>query len=297
MLVALACLPITILTGFGLLPSLLLAVLASPAVIAYSIDGRSIDFTLQFQDYVVTYTSTALIAVYFAVVVLTIVHVRLETYFETKPWRDRAAGREGEDKRTLASSRTCPFSGSLVNRLCPSCGCSVNKTAFKVPRKWLLELFGQQEALLWKAAKRSIEAEQNALVPSKGREELDTLLGFTGNACTLTVASSCVGCHTWQMCFNVGRRLSLSLALASLFFAYFPWAFSSSLQVVGKTGIVLKVISGVLAQVLAAAALALETKLVATAITFLAEYSWIPRPRAVENMPLLLKKWLKIYSS
>lgn len=296
MLIALACLPLTVLTGFGLLPSVALAILSSPAIIVYSVHKGPIDHTLQLQDHVLTYTSTALVAIYFAVVALTILHVRLETYFDTTTWRDRVAAGKGDDRTATASSRTCPFSGTLVNRLCPSCGCLVNKEAFKVPRRWLLEFLGQQEALLWKAAKAAVEDDRSALVPEKGREELDTLLGFTGNSCTLTVASSCVGCHTWQLCFNVGRRLSLSLALASLFFAYLPWAFLSFFEVVGDAGIVLKVMSGVFAQVLAAAALALETKLVAAAISFLAEYSWMPKPKAVENMSSIVKKVLKVYS-
>jgi len=193
-------------------------------------------------------------------------------------------------------SRTCPFTGSLVNRSCPSCGCSVNKKAWREPRKFLLEFLGQQEPLLWKEAKRAIEEDRNALIPDQGREELDTLLGFTGNACTLTVASSCVGCHTWQLCFNVGRRLTLTLALASMFFAYFPWAFSSFLVVAGTAGLVFKVMAGVLAQTLAAAALVLEVKLMAGAISFMAEHSWMPRPKAVDSMPGAVSSALRYFS-
>ena len=295
MIIALACLPLTVLTGFGFLPTVALVILTSPAIIVYWIHKGPFDHTLQFEDYVLAYTSTALVAIYFAIVAFTILHVRLETYFDTTPWRDRAAAGKGNDKTASASSRTCPFSGTLVNRLCPSCGASVNKKAFKVPQRWLLEFLGQQEALLWKAAKAAIDGDGQDHSLEKGREELDTLLGFSGNPCTLSVASSCVGCHTWQLCFNVGRRLSLSLALVSLFFAYLPWAFESFFEVVGGAGIVFKIMSGVLAQVLAAAALALETKLVAAAISFLAEYSWMPKPKMVASMPSILKKGLKLY--
>lgn len=296
MLISLACLPLTYLTGFGLLPALAAAILSSPAVVVYSIHKGPFYPTLQFEERVLTYTSTALVAIYFMIVALTILHVRLETYFDTTPWRDDwAVDGKGNDKTTTGSSRTCPFSGTIVNRRCPSCGCSVNKKAFKVPRRWLLEFLGQQEVLLWKAAKAAVEVDDELLALDERREELDTLLGFTGNACTLSVASSCVGCHTWQLCFNVGRRLSLSLALASLFFAFLPWAFGSFFEVVGVVGIVFKVMSGVLAQVLAAAALALETKLMARAISFLQEYSWMPKPNAMGAMPSLLKKGLKLY--
>ena len=61
-----------------------------------------------------------------------------------------------------------------------------------------------------------------------------------------------------------------------MFFAYFPWAFSSFLVVAGTAGLVFKVMAGVLAQTLAAAALVLEVKLMAGAISFLAEHSWMP---------------------
>ena len=286
MFITIACLPLTIITAFGPAAALVFVLLASPAFIVYAVEGGSrLDYSLQVQDYVLTYCSTALVAIYFLIVGCSVLAVRLETFFEARPWRE-----------VTSKSRACPFSGSLANRSCPGCGCSVNKTAWKVPKRFLLEFLGQQEALLWKDAKRAIEADRHALIPEQGREDLDTLLGFTGNACTLAVASSCVGCHTWQKCFNVGRRLTLTLALASMFFAYLPWAFSSSLEIIGTTGLVAKVMAGVLAQTLAAAALALETKLMATALSFLAEYAWMPKPKTVKRMPAAVKSALKFYS-
>lgn len=43
-------------------------------------------------------------------------------------------------------------------------------------------------------------------------------------------AACCVGCATWQRCFNLLPRMSLSLAMTSLFFVFVPWAFASFLS-------------------------------------------------------------------
>jgi len=82
MFIALACLPLTVLTGFGWLPALALVLASSPAAVVYAIHGDSIDFSLQVQDYVLTYTSTALVVIYFLLVGCSVLYVRLETYFD-----------------------------------------------------------------------------------------------------------------------------------------------------------------------------------------------------------------------
>jgi hypothetical protein len=299
MLFTLLCLPLTIVTGLGALSWLGLLTLASPAIIAYTTKPGAINHDLQVQDYILTFTSCALVAIYFTIEVSLIIVTRFETYFDTLPWaeRDRFDNKPTavRDKSIQESSgqRFCPFTGSVVNRLCPSCGSLVNKKAFKEPKyPFLLELFGQQEVLLWKSAKKAIADPHD---PDEAREKLDTLLKFTGNASTLTLASCCAGCHTWQMTFNVGRRLALTLALSSIFFAFFTWAFYPVLELIGAFGLVLKVMCGVLAQTLAAATVVLQTKLIAAAVVFLAdnvERDWCPKD--IGKIPSAAIRLLKV---
>lgn len=163
-----------------------------------------------------------------------------------------------------------------MNRRCPSCGCHVNKDAFKTDDA-LLELGGQHEILLWKTAKSILRIRNVAL----GREKLDDIVSFTGNMATLSTSSCCIGCATWQKCFNMGRRLTMMYALTALFFAYLPWAFTTFFQTIGTTGIVLKIVCSILAELFAASALLLEVKNMAKAATFLSEHTSLPRPACI----------------
>lgn len=266
MFIPLACFPFTIPLVCGPMPGIVLILLLSPMIALYASHGNVASIENNAYDNALVYIATGIVALYFVILGLTVIYYRLETYFDMTPW---ASG----ERET-----TCPFTDSMVNRRCPCCGCYVNKEAFKQPEStFLLNFAGQQEALLWKKAKQSIDAIDH----TQGRKELDSVLDFTGNICTLSISSCCVGCHTWQLCFNIGRRLTLIYALSSLFFAYFPSAFSSFLETIGTVGIVIKVASGVLAHVLAASALVLELQSLARAVTFLMQNPKLPRPKMI----------------
>ena len=130
--------------------------------------------------------------------------------------------------------------------------------------------------LRWDKAKAAVKQENEAM----GRMQLDQALNFVGNITTLSVSSCCIGCAVWQKCFNLGKRLTLSLALSSLFFTYFSWAFESFLAEIGTTGIVLKIASGTLAVLLASMSLLLEIKINLRAFAFLVQYKRdIPVPQ------------------
>lgn len=286
MLVPLACLPLTIPLACGLVPGIVLLFLLSPMIALYSTNDALNSYEIGSHDYALIYISTALVALYFGILGFTVIYFRLETYFDLTPWA----------ARSVTENQLCPFTNNRVNRRCPSCGCRVHKSAFKHSNNGLLLNFlGQQEALLWKRAKQCVKEAD----PVRGRQELDSYLEFTGNICSVSISSCCIGCHTWQLCFNIGRRLTLIYALASLFFAYFAWAFGMFLETIGTLGIVIKVASGVLANLLAASALVLELKSLSRASLFLIENPSLPRPKMFENQgkDSLLAKVLQIYST
>ena len=286
MLYILACFPIIIPYVCGLVPGILVAVLTSPVIVLYGIYGRSITPEMQSFDFAVCYTSTGLVALYFALICWSIFYIRYETYFDTLPWRTN---------RDAMDQRKCPYTGLAVNRRCPSCDCQVNKNAFEHQKNtFLLEFGGMQEALLWTKAKACIKSTDI----DQGRQNLDTVLGFTGNATTLTVASCCIGCSTWQTVFNVGRRMTMTYALASLFFAYTPLAFTAFIETVGTAGLVLKTISLILSQIFAASAFALELKGFSKAALFLIRNPLLPRPEHLKHttQQTLMGKLLHAYS-
>ncbi|WPT14138.1 hypothetical protein PSENEW3_00000269 [Picochlorum sp. SENEW3] len=274
MIVTLALFPLSIPLISGPVTGALILLLMSPAVILYSIHGNSVQHTIQIQDYVLTSVSSACVALYFLLVGSTILVTRLETYFDTFPWL------------TLweKSTKKCPFTGSPVNRRCPSCGCHVSKDAFKTDDT-LLELGGQHEILLWKSAK-SILCIRNV---DLGREKLDDIVSFTGNMATVSTASCCIGCSTWQKCFNLGRRLTMMYALAALFFAFLPWAFTTFSEIIGTAGIVLKIACGILGELFAASALLLEIKNMGKAAKFLLEHTSLPRPPCISAESQIMK--------
>ena len=270
MFIPLACFPLTIPLVCGLAPGVLLLIFLVPMIAIYATHGNIGSFENNSYDYALIYIATAMVALYFIILGLSVIYFRLETYYDLKPW---STGYSSDES-------VCPFTDKVVNRRCPSCGCCVNKDAFKhSTNTFLLNFAGQQEPLLWKQAKQSI----NAVDHVQGRKDLDSLLEFTGNICTLSVSSCCIGCYTWQSCFNIGRRLTLMYALSSLFFAYFPWAFSAFVETIGTLGIVIKVACGVVSHILAASALVIELKSLSRALTFLLQTPRLPRPRMLRN--------------
>lgn len=270
MFIPLACFPLTIPLVCGLAPGVSLLIFLVPMIVIYATHGNIGNFENDSYDYALIYIATAMVALYFIILGLSVIYFRLETYYDLKPW---STGYSSDES-------VCPFTDKAVNRRCPSCGCCVNKDAFKHPTNtFLLNFAGQQEPLLWKQAKQSI----NAVDPVQGRKDLDSLLEFTGNICTLSVSSCCIGCYTWQSCFNIGRRLTLMYALSSLFFAYFSWAFSAFIETIGTLGIVIKVACGVLSHILAASALVLELKSLSRALAFLLQNPRLPRPSVLRN--------------
>jgi len=101
---------------------------------------------------------------------------------------------------------------------------------------------------------------------------MDEVLDLKGNVFSQGVASCCIGCATWQKSFNLGPRLSLSLVLASMFFAYVPWGFPSFLALLGRGGVVLKIASGSLAVAFATSGLLIQLRALGRANAFMSKY-------------------------
>lgn len=152
---------------------------------------------------------------------------------------------------------------------CPSCHCLVHKTAFRNS-----ERFSQQahEVILrWDSAKAAIERATPQTL-KESRAELDEALDFRGNVYFQTVTGCCIGCATWQKCFNLAPRLSLSLATASIFYAFVPWAFPEFLNIIGTWGSILKILSGSISVTLATTALLVQLRAFGRALIFLADH-------------------------
>ena len=105
------------------------------------------------------------------------------------------------------------------------------------------------------------------------RAALDEALDLRGNIYTQCVSDCCIGCATWQKCFNLAPRLALSLALSAMFFAYVPWAFTSFLQLIGSGGGIVKMITGSLSVGLAVTALLVQVRALGRANAFLSRHT------------------------
>lgn len=122
--------------------------------------------------------------------------------------------------------------------------------------------------LRWDLAKQATEMDD----VDKGRAALDEAMDFRGNLFTESVGGCCIGCATWQKCFNLAARLSLSLALSALFFAYIPWAFTSFLVLIDRAGAIVKMVTGSVAVGFAIAALLVQTRALGRANAFLSKH-------------------------
>ena len=132
-----------------------------------------------------------------------------------------------------------------------------------------------ENILRWDLAKAATEMED----VDKGRPALDEALDFRGNIFTESVGGCCIGCATWQKCFNLAARLSLSLALTAMFFAFIPWAFTSFLVLIGRAGAIAKMVTGSVAVGFALAALLVQIRALGRANVFLSKHQ--------ENVPAL----------
>jgi hypothetical protein len=125
-------------------------------------------------------------------------------------------------------------------------------------------------------------------------------MDFQGNMYSQSVSHSCIGCATWQKCFNLAPRLSLSLALTALFFAYVPWAFPSFLELINGGGSIVKMITGSASVGFAAAALLIQIRALGRAAAFLSKYSEIIpalRPPRVMRWRKDTDTWWKFFFS
>jgi len=69
-------------------------------------------------------------------------------------------------------------------------------------------------------------------LPFLFQSQLDEALDFNGNMFFGAMGSCCIGCATWQRCFNLMPRWSLTCAFMACAFIAGPWAFQSSLKTV-----------------------------------------------------------------
>lgn len=242
-------------------------------------------------------SATALVGVYFVLLGYMTCWRNYESCFSTFPWRNasepskKTVGKRayqikcpftgqqrtpdfplplmpGLRTRCQLTFFTCTCAGLIPGLRCPSCQCRVHERAFHTKDRFI-ELPAGETVLRWDTAKL---ATQNADT-TKGRIDLDEAVDFRGNIFSQAVSGCCIGCATWQKCFNMAPRLSLSLTLASMFFAYVPWAFSSFLLLIKEGGVVLKISSGALSVGLAAAGLTVQMKALGRANYFLVKHA------------------------
>lgn len=213
-------------------------------------------------------TATLLVATYFALLLYMTCWHNFECYFSSVPWcavSEKAKKQVGK----RAYQMKCPFTGLRPKYRCPSCACRVHDSAFHTADRFIALPYGETP-LRWDLAKQATESN---IDPPRARVVLDQALELRGNTVTQSVSGCCIACATWQKCFNMAPRLSLSLALASMFFAYVPWAFTSFLVLIGTGGSILKIISGTLSVALAFFALIIQLRAFGRMNAFLSKYS------------------------
>jgi hypothetical protein len=155
---------------------------------------------------------------------------------------------------------------------CPCCQVRTHETAFHRPDR-LLNFPGEATVLRWDTAKAAILTEGTPQDVIKARSTLDEALDLRGNQYFGTLTACCVGCATWHRCFNLAPRISLTLALAALFYAYVPWAFATFLKLVGSaTGAGVQIACGTLAGGFGLAALLIQVQALCRANAFLIKY-------------------------
>ncbi|KAG7669875.1 hypothetical protein Ndes2526B_g06242 [Nannochloris sp. 'desiccata'] len=141
-----------------------------------------------------------------------------------------------------------------------------------------------ETVLRWDRASAVAESDDTTNV-EKIRSALDEAIDFRGNVYSQSVSHCCIGCATWQKCFNLAPRLSLSLVLTALFFAYVPWAFPSFLELIKGGGSIVKMITGSASVGFAAAALLVQVRALGRATAFLSKYSEkVPALKPLEAM-------------
>lgn len=133
----------------------------------------------------------------------------------------------------------------------------------------LIEGLPGETLLRWDLAKYVTEMSGDI---RQARRRMDEVLDFKGNVFSQGVASCCIGCATWQKSFNLAPRLSLSLVLGSMFFAYVPWGFPSFLALLGRGGVALKIASGSAAIAFATSGLLIQLRALGRANAFMSKY-------------------------
>ncbi len=166
---------------------------------------------------------------------------------------------------------------------CPSCQCRINEKAFHESDKFIVLPVGET-ILRWDLASAAAESDDTTNL-ERIRATLDEAMDYRGNMYTQSVSYCCIGCATWQKCFNLAPRLSLSLALTALFFAYVPWAFTSFLELIKGAGSIVKMITGSTSVGFAVAALLVQVRALGRASFFLSKHSEkVPALRPLKMM-------------
>ncbi|EFN54368.1 hypothetical protein CHLNCDRAFT_135651 [Chlorella variabilis] len=244
-------------------------------------------------DKVTAGLTAGLLSLYFLLLMHTTLWNKLEAYFCNTPWL-RHTGELQAVEGTRKYATRCPFTGHRPTMRCPSCEARVHDSAFHKSDR-LVAWFVGETVLRWDAAKLCTDAGEGNV--KRARQRLDQCLDFRGNTLFASVSACCVGCATWQRCFNLLPRMSLSLAMTSLFFVFVPWAFASFLsggsstsgQSIGGGGAkAIHVTCDVLGVLFAQAALVVQVHAVLRANEFLAKY----RPMVPSLKPLFQPpKW------
>ncbi|PRW59788.1 anaerobic ribonucleoside triphosphate reductase [Chlorella sorokiniana] len=175
-----------------------------------------------------------LVALYFVLLLWMTCWTKVEAFFEATPWL-RHCGKMQATAGGRKYATRCPFTGYKPNMRCPSCDARVHDSAFHKTDRLVAFPVGET-VLRWDGAKEATEMTDGVRDITKARQQLDRFLDLRGNTLFASTTACCVGCATWQRNFNLVPRLTLSLALAALFFAFVPWGFASFLNGDGSSG-------------------------------------------------------------
>lgn len=224
--------------------------------------------------------SSACVSLYFALLLYVTCWRKIEIYYSTFPWLKHNGKTSKNNESGKLYPTRCPFTGARPTVHCPSCGVHTSEAGFNRCSK-LMKVGSGRVILRWDIARRITE--KCAEDPIKGRKDLDAILDFRGNFLTGSLSDCCIGCATWQRCFNLQPRLTISLALAAFVFSYLPLALPQLFEIMGEAGIVAQGVSVGFGLFYALAALVLQVQAVLRASSFASKY----QPMIPEMQPLI----------
>lgn len=237
--------------------------------------------------------ATLLVILYLGIHLYMTNYRKIEVYFSSFPWLRHNGDVPTKHDTSRSYPTRCPFTDNKPTLRCPSCGVHTSERAFNSSARRIAVPLGRV-ILRWEMARDITEKYSHD--PATGRKKLDAILEYKGNYLNGGLSNCCVGCATWQRCFNLQPRLALSLAMISLFFAFSPWAFREFFVIMGSpAGAILQNIFSGMGIMYGGSAAALQLQLLFRTSVFAEKYmSRIPELTPAiskPTRPILMHVW------